>query len=75
MSNHKIKIAKGVRIMAFAIVLMFLGPVLLSIGFRALNDGIYIWSILGGIVSLTAIVLVFIGIKTIMSGLFEDKDE
>lgn len=75
MSNHKIKIAKGVRIMAFAIVLMFLGPVLLSIGFRALNDSIYIWSILGGIVSLTAIVLAFIGIKTIMSGLFEDTDE
>jgi len=61
--------------MAIAILLMFLGPILLSIGFRALNDDIYIWSILGGIVSITAIILAFIGIKTIMSGLFEDKDE
>lgn len=75
MSKHKIKIAKGVRIMASAILLMFLGPTLLSIGFRALKDDIYIWSVLGGIVSLMAIILAFLGIKTIISGLFEDKDE
>ena len=60
--------------MAFALPLMILGPVILTIGFRALNDGIYIWVILGSFLIIGAIILAFKGIKTILNGLFE-KDE
>ena len=74
MSNSKNKIALGVKTMAFALPLMILGPVILTIGFRALNDGIYIWVILGSLLIIGAIILAFKGIKTILNGLFE-KDE
>lgn len=58
--------------MGIAIFLMFLGPILISIGFRAMNDGIYFWLILGIIIAIIAIIAAFIGIKTILSGLFDD---
>ena len=57
--------------MGIAIFLMFLGPILLSIGFRALNDGIYIWLVLGIIISTIAIIMAFMGIKNIVKGLFK----
>ena len=73
MSNSKNKIAKGVKTLAIALPLMILGPVILTIGFRALNDGIYLWLILGCIVIITAIIVAFLGIKTILNGLFEKE--
>ena len=73
MSNNtgKNQIAKGIKTLAIALPLMILGPVILTIGFRALNDGIYIWLVIGCILMLGAIVLAFKGIKTILNGLFE----
>lgn len=53
---------------------MFLGPVLISIGFRAINDGIYFWLIIGIIIAITAIICAFIGVKTILGGLFDNGD-
>lgn len=74
MDNSKNQIAKGVKIMAIALPLMILGPVILTIGFRALNDGIYIWLIIGCILLLSAIIIAFKGIKTILNGLFEKNE-
>jgi hypothetical protein len=71
MSKSKDKIVKGVKIMAISLPLMILGPVILTIGFRAVNDGIYIWSVLGTILIIAAIIIAFKGIKTILNGLFE----
>ncbi len=65
---------KGMKYMGIAILLMFLGPVLISIGFRAVNDGIYLWLVLGIIISVIAIVLAFLGIKNILKGLFTDNE-
>ena len=72
MSSNKSLISKGLKYIGIAIFLMFLGPILISIGFRAMNDGIYFWLILGIIVAIIAIISAFIGIKTILSGLFDD---
>ena len=69
--NH---ILKGMKYMGIAILLMFLGPVLISIGFRAMNDGIYLWLVLGIIISVVAILLAFLGIKNILKGLFTDNE-
>lgn len=65
-------IPKGIKRIAIALPLAFLGPILISIGFRALKDHIYLWLILGIIISLTAILLTFLGIKFILKGLFDD---
>lgn len=74
MSNNKNLIAKGVKYIGIAILLMFLGPVLISIGFRALEDGIYLWLIAGIIISIIAIIMAFLGIKTILKGLFDQNE-
>ena len=74
MSSNKSLITKGLKYIGIGIFLMFLGPILISIGFRAINDGIYFWLILGIIIGVIAIVCAFIGIKTILGGLFDNEN-
>jgi hypothetical protein len=74
MSNNKPSIGKGLKYIGIAIFLMFLGPILISIGFRAINDGIYFWLIIGIIIAVIAIISGFIGIKTILRGLFDNEE-
>lgn len=71
MSNPNNEIVKGVKLMAISLPLMLVGPIVLSIGFRALNDGIYIWVILGVILIIAAITVAFLGVKNILNGLFK----
>lgn len=71
MDNNKDEIVKGIKFLAFALPLMILGPVILTIGYRAMNDGIYFWFIMGCILIIGAIVVAFKGIKTILNGLFD----
>lgn len=73
MSNNKEQLMKGVKLLAIALPLMILGPVILTIGFRALNDGIYFWLVVGCVLLLAAILLAFKGIQTILNGLFDQK--
>lgn len=73
MSSNKETIVKGVKFLAGALPLMFLGPFILTIGFKALKDDIYLWLILGIILLFTAIILAFFGIKTILKGFFENE--
>lgn len=73
-NNDKSQLLKGMKFMGIAVLLMFLGPVLISIGFKALKDDVYIWLILGILISVTAIVLAFLGIKNIVNGLFSDDE-
>jgi len=73
-NNGKSQLLKGMKFMGIAILLMFLGPVLISIGFKALKDDICIWLIIGIIISVTAIVLAFLGIRNIVNGLFTDNE-
>jgi len=71
MSSNKETITKGIKFLAGALPLMFLGPFLLTIGFKAMNDGNYIWIILGALICIIAIILAFIGVKTMLNGLFD----
>ncbi len=73
MSSNKETIVKGVKFLAGALPLMFLGPFVLTVGFKALTDGVYLWLILGIILLFTAIILAFLGIKTILKGFFENE--
>lgn len=66
-------LAKGVKFLAGALPLMFLGP---SIIFSAFNnqDNALFWPVLifGFILSLAAIFLIFKGIMTLLKALFDD---
>lgn len=73
MSNSKQTILKGVKYIAVSTLFFFIGPVILSIGFRAKEDGIYIWLVIGIILSLAAIIISLIGLRTIVRGIFLDK--
>lgn len=74
MSSDKNQIVKGIKFLAISLPLMVLGPVILTIGYRALNDGIYFWIIIGVILILIAVIIAFLGIKTILNGLFEKNE-
>jgi hypothetical protein len=71
MNDPKNGIVKGIKLMALSLPLMLVGPIILSIGFRALNDGVYIWLILGIILIIAAIIVAFLGVKNILNGLFQ----
>jgi hypothetical protein len=73
MSNSKQTILKGVKYIAVSTLFFCIGPVILSIGFRAKEDGIYIWLVIGIILSLAAIIISLIGLRTIVRGIFLDK--
>ena len=73
MSSNKETITKGIKLLAGALPLMFLGPFLLTIGFKAMNDNNYIWIVIGTLICIAAIILAFIGIKTMLNGLFDSK--
>lgn len=73
MSNSKETIFKGVKYIAISTIFFFLGPVILSIGFRAKEDGIYTWLVIGIILSLGAIIISLLGLRTIVKGIFQDK--
>lgn len=71
MSSNKDIIVKGIKFLGAALPLMLIGPVVLTIGYKALRDENYLWISLGIILSFTAVVLAFIGVKTILNGFFD----
>ena len=71
MENNKDTIVKGVKYLAITLPLLFLGPFLITIGFRALRDENYLWLTSGILISIAAIILAFLGVKTILMGLFQ----
>lgn len=73
MSSNKDIIAKGVKYFAMSLPLMFIGPFVLTIGFKALRDDNYIWITLGVILSFAAVILAFLGVKTVLNGFFDSK--
>ncbi|MFK5880290.1 MAG: DUF6095 family protein [Flavobacteriaceae bacterium] len=73
MSSNKDVIVKGIKFLGAALPLMLIGPVVLTIGFKALRDDNYIWISLGILLSFSAIILAFLGVKTILNGFFDTK--
>lgn len=69
----KLKITKGLQKIAFGILFMFIGPVVLNSTFK--NEGnvlFYPVLIIGIIICGSAMFLFFKGIKTLVKGIFND---
>ncbi|WP_100615935.1 DUF6095 family protein [Confluentibacter citreus] len=65
-------LAKGIKILIFAILSLFTGPILLSIAFSNKEKPLYLpILILGCLVSALAIFLIFKGINIIMNSMFK----
>ncbi|WP_299432513.1 DUF6095 family protein [uncultured Maribacter sp.] len=74
MRTNKEVMMKGVKYMAYTVLLMFTAPVTLYQAFK--NEGHpFFWPVLiiGAILALGAIVMGFYSIKVIMDGIFNKK--
>lgn len=71
--TNKDTLAKGVKYLAGALPLMFIGPSVIFSAFNNQDKPLY-WPILilGGALSIAAILLIFKGIMTVLKALFDD---
>ncbi len=77
MKNNKTDrtiLIKGIKTLAFAVLSLFLGPIMLSKAFSDKENSLYIPTlIVGCLISAFAVILIFKGIKIIMSSMFENE--
>ena len=73
MATNKELLSKGIKYMAGALPLLFIGPSLIYNAFMNKENGWhYLVLGLGILICLTAMFLMFLGLKTIMKSLFND---
>tara|TARA_R110001583_G_scaffold2879_1_gene19852 strand:- start:1868 stop:2092 length:225 start_codon:yes stop_codon:yes gene_type:complete len=74
MATNRKELVRGLQYELIALPLLILGPVLITIGFKAVKlQNNYLWLICGVIVAITAIVLGFLGIRIILNAFFNNK--
>lgn len=72
MATNKKILLKGVQFMSGALPLAFIGPVVINSAFKNKENPLYPYVLGFGIfVCITAILLAFWGLKTIMKGIFD----
>lgn len=71
MTENKNYLKKGFALFLYALPLLFIGPVVTTIGFKALkiNDN-YIFLIIGFLISITAMILLATAVKRLLQHLF-----
>lgn len=73
MATNKEQLTKGIKYLAGALPLLFIGPVVIHNAFmNQHNVWHYLVLAIGIIACLSAMYLMFLGLKTIMKGLFND---
>lgn len=71
MANRK-EIIRGIKYEFAALPLMIAAPILFTIGLKAIKaENNYIFAIIGGILTIAAIVVAVKGIKIILNALFD----
>lgn len=72
--TDKTLLFKGLKTLVFALMSLFMGPILLSFAFSKPDDKLYIpLLVIGCAICAMAVFMVFKGIKTIMSSMFGKK--
>ncbi len=72
--TDKKKLFKGIKTMLFALLSLFMGPILLSFAFSQPDNKLYIpLLVIGCAISAMAVIMMFKGIKTIMDSMFKKK--
>jgi uncharacterized protein YybS (DUF2232 family) len=76
MQRNKPTLFNGFKYLAFALVLLFSAPILVTIGFKALKkDNTYLLLVLGIILALAAIIVTAMGVIKITRYLFDKDNE
>ncbi len=74
MSTNKNELIRGLKYELAAFPLLILGPILITIGFKAIKQQQnYLWLIAGVLIAVFAIIIGFIGIRIILNAFFNDK--
>ena len=74
MATDKNELVRGLKYELAALPLLILGPVLITIGFKAIKlQNNYLWLIIGIIIAISAIILGFLGIRIILNAFFNNK--
>ena len=68
------KLYSGIQLLCISLITIISGPILIQIGFVKSKGEINIYSILGVLVCVLAIVLIFTGIKKIGDYIFNKND-
>jgi len=72
MKNRKKTLFKGLKLLALALPFLFIGPIVITIGFKALaKDNVYYILFLGLILAFIAMYLIILGIKVLLSSFFD----
>ncbi|XCF05749.1 DUF6095 family protein [Tamlana crocina] len=72
--TDKVVLFKGIKILIFAVLSLFIGPILLTFAFSQPENSLYIpLLIVGCLICAMAVFLIFKGIKIIMSSMFKNK--
>jgi hypothetical protein len=72
--TDKSLLIKGIKTLVFALLSLFLGPILLSQALADKENSLYIPTlIIGCLISAFAVFLIFRGLKIIMSSMFKKK--
>lgn len=74
METNRNELFRGLKYELVAFPLLILGPILITIGFKAIkHQDNYLWLIAGILVATTAIILGFLGIRIILNAFFNSK--
>ena len=71
MGTDKKELVRGLKYELGALPLLLVAPILITIGFKAIkHENNYLFLIVGIILAISAVVLVFLGIRIILNALF-----
>ena len=74
MATDRKELVRGLQYELVALPLLILGPILITIGFKAIKlQNNYLWLIFGIILATTSIILGFLGIRIILNAFFNSK--
>lgn len=74
MGTNKTVLMRGIRSLALALPMFFIGPVVIHSSFKNQQHPLFIPVLgLGAIICLTGMWFMFLGIKTIMKSLFDNE--
>lgn len=73
-NTDKVLLFKGIKTLIFAVLSLFMGPVLLSFAFSKPEEKLYIpLLVIGCLICAFAVFLIFKGLKLITSSIFNKK--
>ena len=73
-NNKNPAMRKGFRFMGLSLPFLVLGPVVITMGFKAIaHSQSYFLLILGFVLAITAVLFMVAGIRQILNALFDDK--